>query len=200
MPLCKTATFLLEGIVFSPLESTESLCVKTVLLVLPKLFTSSETLCALRFVPPLPLSVECLLHGTPVGVVEGEWAGRCEADVKVLVADLIDSGIGVVGDVNALESQEEDLCETDVVERVRDLYLVLERLGGRVGVGGGRHGAGRVARASSGPSTFLGSLSSECDGGYVRGSATAVHLGRGETAESCREHGRRQVQSCPIVK
>lgn len=43
----KAATFLLEGVVFSSLESAESFCMETVLLVLPELFTSSETLCTL---------------------------------------------------------------------------------------------------------------------------------------------------------
>ena len=75
------------------------------------------------------------MHGPFVGVIEGEWAGRCEAHVKVLVTNLVYARI-VVGDVYAFELQEEDLCETDVVECVRDLDLVFEGLRwrwGRVG-------------------------------------------------------------------
>lgn len=139
--------------------------------------------------PPLPLSAPCLLHGTLVGVVEGERAGRGEADVKVLVADLVDSGIGVVCDVNAFKFQEEDLCEMDVVEGVRDLDLVLEGLGCGVGVGGERDGPG----GCSGLPAFLGCLSCECDGGDVGRSAAVLHLWR----ESCREGEKRRREWSP---
>lgn len=113
------------------------------------------------------MSALCLLHGAPVSVVECEWAGGGEADVKVLVADLVDPGIGVVVDVDALESEEEDLCEADVVECVRDLDLVLEREGGRVWLCGEGGSASAV----------LGCLPCECDGGDVTGPAAALHVG-----------------------
>jgi hypothetical protein len=169
----------MEGVMLPPLEGAEPVCVEPVLLVLPELFTGSETLCALGLVPPLPLLALCLLEGVSVGVVEGEGARGGEAHVEILVADLVYPRVCVVDDVDALEFEEEDFCEADVVECVRDLDLVLEGLRG--GVGGGR---------GEGASAFFGGLSCEGHGRDVAGSATALHLrGRG-TAEGCSEHGR----------
>ena len=185
---------------FSSLERTEPVCVETVLLVLPELFTGSETLCALGLVPPLPLFALCLLEGTFVGVVEGEGARGGEAHVEILVADLVYARIRVVGDVYAFEFQEEDFRETDVVECVRDLYLVLEGLWrrrvrvsgwGRKGKGDARlegRREGGVGDWGEGASAFLGSLPCEGDGGDVTGSAAALHVRGRSTAESCCEH------------
>jgi hypothetical protein len=92
----ETRTLLFECVVLSSLESPEFLFVKTVLLVLPQLFASSETLCTLRLVPPLLLSELCFLDGPLIDLVEGERTGRGEAHVKVLVADLVYPRVGVV--------------------------------------------------------------------------------------------------------
>lgn len=156
---------------------------ETVLLILPELFAGSETLCALRLVPPQPLFALCILEGTLVGVVEGEGARGGEAHVKVLVTDLVNARIRVVGDKDAVEFQEEDLCETDIVECVRDLDLVLEGKRGRVRECGWRRG---------GAPAFLGGVSGKSDWRDETGSATALHVRGRRTAEGCSEHGGRK--------
>ena len=49
-----------------------------------------------------------------------------KAKVKVFVLDGGDAGVIVGGDVDAFETEEEDLCEVDIVEGVGDMDLVLE--------------------------------------------------------------------------
>jgi hypothetical protein len=89
-------------------------------------------------------------QGLLARLVEGEGAVGREAVVKVLVADLCDAGVVVAGDLDALESEEEDAGEMHVVVCVGDVDLVLEGLwrGGRlvVVVVGGRGGRGRRRR------------------------------------------------------
>lgn len=47
---------------------------------------------------------------------------------EVLFSDLFDPGVGVVDYMDALEFEVENLGEANVVERVRFVYLVLQRL------------------------------------------------------------------------
>lgn len=169
---------------FSSLESTLFLCVETVLLVLPEFLTGPETLCAVRLVPPVLSSALCLLESTLVGVAEGEGSGGGEAHVKVLFTDLVYAGVAVVGDANALESEEEDFCETDVVESERDLDLVLEGLWTTRKRDARLEDRRLVGDWMDRASAFLGSLSCEGDRGYVAGSAAVLHV----WMESCGEH------------
>lgn len=178
MFLCETDTVLL-GVLLSSPNGTKLLVVEPGLFELPEFFAGPETLRALGLVPPVALPLLGFLDGTLVGVVEGEGARGRKAHVKVLVADLVYAGVGVVGDVYALEPEEEGLCEADVVVGIRDLNLVLEGEWGGDGLGSGDLGGG-------GEPALKGGLSGEGDGGDEAGSAATVHVGVG--MESCGEH------------
>lgn len=66
------------------------------------------------------------MEGLLVAFIEHKPAVGGEAVVEVLVLDLCDAGVVVAGDLDALESEEEDLGEVEVVLGVCDVDLVLE--------------------------------------------------------------------------